>query len=83
MITKDIQQNHGSTLMRNNKNSHINLITSSYPNYQWLPWKFNQIPKGFWNDKNNVILYINWLGQKLKIKSMEDWYKVSYMVIHI
>ena len=61
-------------------NSYINLITSFYPNYQWLPWKFSQIPKGFWNDENNVKNYMNWLSEKLNIKTMEDWYKVTKQV---
>ena len=75
---KDIQENYGNSLIKyNNKRSHIDLITSSYPNYQWLPWKFNHTPKGFWSNYNNVKLYMNWLSEKLNIKSMEDWYKVT------
>ena len=59
-----------------NNNSHIELIKNAYPNYKWLPWKFNHVPKGFWNDTNNVKEYMNWLSEQLNIKTMEDWYKV-------
>ena len=76
-IDQDIQQNHGSALIQNNNNSYIKFITSVYPNYQWLPWKFTHTPKGYWNDENNIKEYMNWLSEKLNIKSMEDWYKVS------
>ena len=58
----------------------IKLITSVYPNYKWLPWKFNQTPKGFWNDENNIKEYMNWLSEQLNIKTMEDWYKISEKV---
>ena len=53
------------------------MITSIFPDYKWLPWKFNQIPKGYWNDESNIKEYMNWLSEKLNIKTMEDWYKVS------
>ena len=69
-------QNYGGTLIKYNK-SHINIITSVYPNYNWLPWRFNSTPKEFWNDTNNVKEYMNWLSERLNIKTMEDWYKVS------
>ena len=62
------------------QNSHINLIKSAYPNYNWLPWKFKYIPQDFWNDKNNTNEYVDWLSKKLNIKSMEDWYKYSTRV---
>ena len=51
-----------------------------YPNYNWLPWKFKQISKAFWNDEKNVAAYMNWLSERLNIKTMEDWYKISYEV---
>ena len=77
---RDIRQNYGGSLIENNESSHIKLITTTFPNYNWLPWKFNHTPKGFWSDRNNIKEYMNWLGQKLNIKSMEDWYKVSSKV---
>ena len=57
------------------------MITSIYSNYNWLPWKFKQVPKGYWNDENNIKQYMNWLSDKLNIKTMEDWYNVSHEVI--
>ena len=73
--------NHGRTLIKYNNKSHIKLITSVYSNYKWLPWKFNHAPKGYWNDENNVKEYMNWLSEQLNIKTMEDWYKVSFEVM--
>ena len=56
------------------------MISSVYSNYDWLPWKFTQTPKGYWDDINNIKSYINWLSEKLDIKTMEDWYKVTHEV---
>ena len=74
---KDIIQNNGSTLLKYNKDSYIKLITRVYPNYQWLPWKFTHTSRGYWKDENNVKEYMNWLSEKLNIKTMEDWYNIS------
>ena len=77
---KDIIDNYGSTLIKRSNNSYTNLIINVYSNYNWLPWKFNQAPKGFWSNENNVKEYMNWLSDKLNIKTMEDWYKVTEKV---
>ena len=66
--------------MKFNNNSHINVLTSVYPNYNWLPWKFNHVQKRFWSDTNNIKEYMKWLSEKLNIKKMEDWYNVSVEV---
>ena len=73
-------QNYGGTLINYYSGSIINLVKTVYPNYKWLPWKFIQAPKGYWNDENNVKEYMNWLSEQLNIKTMEDWYRVSYKV---
>ena len=54
-----------------------------HPEYKWLPWKFDTVPHRFWEDINNVKRYVQWLGDQLNIKTMEDWYQVSYKVTHI
>ena len=59
----------------------MKLITIAFPNYNWLPWKFKHTSKGYWNDENNIKEYMNWLSDKLNIKTMEDWYNVSCEVI--
>ena len=81
MIIKDIIQNYGGTILFYS-GSYINLITRAFPNYNWLPWKFKQSPKRFWKDENNIKSYMNWLSEKLNIKTMEDWYKVTSEVNH-
>ena len=78
---KDILRNYGNTLIKRNENSHIKLITSFYPNYHWLPWKFKHLPKGFWQDKqNHQRKYLDYLAKELNINDINDWYKVSVNV---
>lgn len=52
-----------------------------YPKHNWMIWKFKSIPKGFWkriiNGENERKEMLNWLGEQLSVKSLEDWYRVS------
>ncbi len=70
----------GGLLALNYKSSPYLLISTIFPEYEWLPWKFNQTPNGFWNDLNNQRQYVNWKGRQLGIINLEDWYKVATIV---
>lgn len=48
-----------------------------YPEADWLPWLFDVIPKGFWEQKVNQKAFLDWLEKKLGYKSKEDWYQVT------
>lgn len=78
-IFEDLKNNHGESLLYYYDNSFVKLLSSVYPDFNWLPWKFIT-PTEYWNDKNNIKKYINWLTEQLNIKSMEDWYSVSVQV---
>ena len=53
------------------------IVQSTYPEHDWLIWKFRRVPNGFWNDKKNQRNCLDWIGKQLGIKDMEDWYKMS------
>ena len=57
------------------------MLKGVYPEYDWLPWKFIKAPDGFWADKKNQRIFIQWVSQQLNIKEMSDWYKVSRKVL--
>ena len=56
------------------------MLTTLFPNYQWLPWKFHNIPHGFWKDLKNQRNFMEYLSQQLNIKNNEDWYKITTKV---
>jgi hypothetical protein len=56
-------------------------VSKAYPEYEWLPWKFSQVPKEFWGDIQNQKNFVDWVGKKLKYNKKEDWYKLSKEVI--
>jgi hypothetical protein len=57
-----------------------NVLSNVYPEYEWLPWRFEVIPKSYWAGVNNQIKFMRWVEQKLKIKELEDWYNVELKV---
>jgi hypothetical protein len=54
-----------------------------YPQYDWLPWKFDVRPQNYWEDKNIRIKFVNWASQQLGIKEMKDWYKITNKVLKL
>ena len=56
------------------------MLTSVYPEYDWLPWEFSQVPKHYWEDVKNKRKFMDWAGNKLNIKDMSDWYRVTHKV---
>jgi hypothetical protein len=71
----------GFSLLKNKYNESVSLLlTTVYPNYDWLPWKFSIIPSNCWDDMKNHCTFIHWAEKELKIKEMSDWYKVTQKV---
>eukprot|EP01125_Pyxidicula_operculata_P018483 TRINITY_DN655_c0_g1_i3.p1 TRINITY_DN655_c0_g1~~TRINITY_DN655_c0_g1_i3.p1 ORF type:complete len:416 (-),score=39.96 TRINITY_DN655_c0_g1_i3:123-1370(-) len=42
-----------------------------------MVWEKGSVPRNFWNNISNQVLYVRWLSEKLKINNQEDWYKVK------
>jgi hypothetical protein len=63
-----------------NLNSPMLLLSTVYPEYEWLPWKFVRSQNQFWNDPKNQRKFMDWAGKQLQIKEMSDWYKVTQKV---
>jgi hypothetical protein len=83
-ITADIiNKNYGGGLLSNQYNSSLQrMITTIYPEIEWLPWKFIQVPANYWNNIENHKKYMEWLFDILGYKTIEDWYKITRDIIH-
>ena len=44
-------------------------------------WRFKNVPRGLWRQRENRRAYFDWLTQRLNIKKPEDWYSVSGLSI--
>ena len=77
---KDIYTNYGSRLYT--KYKPYKLLKSVYPEYEWLFWKFVCSPMNSWDNKENQLQYIDWLGEHLGYTTKEDWYKITTNDFH-
>jgi len=65
---------YGESIIYRHYDGYVDLLMTSFPEYNWLPWKFERKPDGFWDIKENRIKYMKWLEEKLEIKNDDDWY---------
>jgi hypothetical protein len=72
-----VSKNHGNAILMEHKYSLIKMLSSVYPDHVWHPWLFRQVPAGFWEVRENVVQYVEWLGDQLGVKQPEHWYDVT------
>ena len=67
--------------MQMHSKSLFKLLSGVYPEFEWLPWKFDKCPQNYWTDLRNQRKYMDWAAQEFEIKFMSDWYTISNKVI--
>lgn len=58
-----------------------NVVRAIFPDYNLYEWKFYKTIDYFWDDDNNIKVYLKWIESELNIQSPEGWYKVSKKII--
>lgn len=48
-----------------------------YSEHKWLPWRFEEPPRNFWNQPSNQKMFVDWLANELNILDLLEWYNVS------
>ncbi|MCP4659821.1 MAG: hypothetical protein GY856_30835 [bacterium] len=69
--------NRGMSLLNRYENSYVNILKACFPEHEWLEWRFNRIPQGFWGDPANRRRAIDWLGEQLRYDDPDDWYLIT------
>lgn len=67
----------GQKITKNYRNSLTATLTTLMPEHPWLVWKFDFVPRGFWQLLSNQRKFLDWLQKELKITHWEQWYNVS------
>jgi hypothetical protein len=49
---------------------------SCFPEHDWLEWQFAKPDPNFWASDDNKRRALEWAGNKLGVKNMEDWYQI-------
>ena len=57
------------------------ILCAVYPEQQWLPWKFVNCPRNYWESVNNQRECLERVGKELNITDMKDWYNITVRVI--
>jgi G:T-mismatch repair DNA endonuclease (very short patch repair protein) len=82
-ITKDdFSKNYGGGFLQTSyNNNYQELFKAIFPEYKWLPWKFNLTPKNYFTKQENLQSYMKWLGKELEYNTMEDWYNLTTPIL--
>jgi len=57
-------------------------VLSVYPEHHWKLWKFRRIPKDWWANMQNQLLFLDSVKEELQLREMSDWYKVSNSTLY-
>ncbi len=81
LLNKNINDLGGSSLLRHKYNGSPSLMLSTlFPEYDWLLWKFSKAPWNMWGDKKIVRKFLDYVGKEVGVKEFSDWYNVSVTV---
>jgi len=53
------------------------IVQDAFPKHEWLPWRFVQTPRKWWNVKTNQLQFIEWLRKQLGMAALEELYTLT------
>src|SRR5580704_15557046 len=69
-------------LDRNFDGSLAKAMQTTYPEHEWLPWRFQQrVSPGYWENKEHQKKFFDWLGKEMGYTKMDDYYHVTVQAI--
>ena len=88
LTQKMVHQNSGGGLLTDHYNSSPQQFVEQvvkvhlHPDHEWIPWLFESVPQGFWEDSDNHGRYAAWLAAELQLVEPEDWYQLTQKMVH-
>jgi hypothetical protein len=67
-------ENDGSKLLECHNNLISNVLKDLYPEYDWLPWRFDDHPETLWDDIKMVRKFFDWMKNCMQLKDDIDWW---------
>ena len=64
-------------MLSKHNHSPLQLLSTVYPDYNWLPWKFANSPRNMWLDDDLKRKFIEWAGKELGVKELNDWHHIA------
>ncbi len=73
----DFRRNKGGAFLLHYDSTISEAVKANMPKHRWNEWMFGKTPKGFWDERRNRVRYLKWLGKKLGLSKLDDWYGVT------
>lgn len=74
----DLQRTKKSYFLDRYENGSLcSTLQALYPEFDWNPFLFNNVPRRYWFVKENQTKLFDWIGEVLEVQKFEDWYKVT------
>lgn len=63
-----------ASILNHFNDSLFQALSTAYPDFEpWQFWRFDVVPRGAWDNHDNVRAYMDWLQQQLGIKQLDQW----------
>jgi hypothetical protein len=63
----DIANRGGTPILKKHRWSVALTLMTLFPRQKWLPWKFDRVPPGWWDNPSNHLIFFTWVAQELKL----------------
>jgi hypothetical protein len=77
VYNREIERRGGKAILTKYKGYLGHALAEVYPEKEWQIWRFQELPKDYWNDKSVHRKYFESVSKDLNLKSLEGWYHVS------
>ena len=69
--------NGGKGLLEMFNHSTDQIARDFFPEYDWKTWLFRDVPENYWEDRENRLAYLHWLGERCGFRDFEDWLRLQ------
>jgi hypothetical protein len=79
-LTAEVVNKYGGKALLDNfyELSITKALQDVYPLHNWITWEIPQsLPPSYWSKKENIKLFMDWLGYELGFKELRDWYGIT------
>lgn len=78
LTQQHFHRNHGTGLLGlYYGNSPLRALKEYKPRVKWREWEFPAVTQQFWQQRENRVRYMRWLGKELGFRRPCDWYRLS------
>jgi hypothetical protein len=64
-------------IFRRRKGGIQSLLRETFPDHDWLEWKFKTVPRGFWLDTATQVRFLQHVECEMGFSGPEGWYNVK------